>query len=250
LNTLNNEGPSCDNLSEGSISSFVFSHNSSGIYGNQGLAGAAEDVFGWWTYSCTETTSSSLYISDSSLMSDIVITSNETESFLERISVYCPDDQFMSAWRPNQLGDNTWQVVYSCTSFTTTYSQSLCVSKATGFQEESDSVIDLDRHLVSCGNGKGLVGWNGRYNNITGVPRFRFEYKCCSLIIANSIISPTLSPTKIEYYETVLYSNSAIKNSSLKISDVLKGGNLFDLQRYNITCGTLPILGFRYINNI
>jgi hypothetical protein len=51
LNTLNNEGPSCDNLSEGSISSFVFSHNSSGIDVNQGLAGGAEDVFGWWTYS-------------------------------------------------------------------------------------------------------------------------------------------------------------------------------------------------------
>ena len=51
LNTLNNEGPSCDNLSEGSISSFVFSHNSSGIDGNQVAAPApAADVFGWWTY--------------------------------------------------------------------------------------------------------------------------------------------------------------------------------------------------------
>ena len=134
-------------------------------------------------------------------MSGIVITSNETEgvtvdgiTFLERISVYCPDNQFMSAWRPNQLGNNTWQVMYSCTSFTTTYSQSLCVSKATEFQEESDNVTYLDRHLVSCGKGMGLVGWNGAASNGSF---FRLEYECCAstLVVYTPTPAPTVFPT-------------------------------------------------------
>ena len=176
--------------------------------------------------------------------------------FLDRISIYCPDDQFMTAWRPNQLGNDHWQFIYNCSSFTTTYSQSLCISKNTGYNDPGDNIIYLDRHSVSCGKGMGLVGWNGATDQGPNGFRFRFEYKCCAAIIpsiptATPTFSPTTStPTTSDYLETVLESNSVIKNTSIKSSNVFKGRNLYDLLRYNISCGTSPILGFNYFNNL
>jgi len=177
--------------------------------------------------------------------------------FLDRISIYCPDDQFMTAWRPNQLDDDHWQMIYNCSSFTTTYSQSLCISKNTGYNEPGNAIAYLDRHSVSCGKGMGLVGWNGATIDLgSNSYRFRFEYKCCAAIIpsiptATPTFSPTTStPTTSDYFETVLESNSVIKSPSIRSSDVFKSRNIYDLLRYNISCGTSPILGFNYFNNL
>jgi hypothetical protein len=163
----------------------------------------------------------------------------------------------MTAWRPNQLEDDHWQMIYNCSSFTATYSQSLCISKNTGYNEPGNSIAYLDRHSVSCGKGMGLVGWNGVTIDLgSNSFLFRFEYKCCAAIIpsiptATPTFSPTTStPTTIDYFETVLESNSVIKTSSIRSSDVFKSRNIYDLIRYNISCGTSPILGFNYFNNL
>jgi len=114
--------------------------------------------------------------------------------YLDRQSIYCPDNQFLTSFKPLTSGEDDIMIKYSCAEFSAQYDRKTeCRDESTQFNDPGYSLVFLDRHRVHCNNDEGLIGFKGETTWPEG--RFRINYTCCKASVRFPTPVPTLAPT-------------------------------------------------------
>jgi hypothetical protein len=95
--------------------------------------------------------------------------------YLDRHNVDCGQNP-ISSFKLTRPSDKTIQYQYTCNS---KKAKGDCRQANTGWNEESNQSIYLDRHNVKCGNNEVITQFNLVRN---GKKKFRYDYKCCKMI--------------------------------------------------------------------
>ena len=104
------------------------------------------------------------------------------------ISVFCSNNQLMSRWYVQNMGNDNFRVNVVCKSYG--YSSLTCNDYYTNYNEANGvSIVYLDRHSISCNKDEGLQGFEGQESN----SQLRFRYTCCGI----NPFSPTSTPTSV-----------------------------------------------------
>lgn len=171
------QGPDCDDTPL----AFVQFQNVNGLGGQ-----------GYWNYRCANLVPEKIpkaYVkSTPSAWQDVGL----GNIYLDRQRIACPDNQFMTAFRPNSDNPSRLRFTYSCTNYDKgPIKYGSCAWKDTGLNDNGNGLIYLDRHVVSCGTSQGLVAFEGFNSN----GQFRLNYKCCDASLGIPTAQPTMEPT-------------------------------------------------------